>query len=222
VPRHRFASTAAIGAFVTLIPLFVTACSSSSSDDTAVQTAVQTAVETNVETVVDSTTASTTDTSVAAAADTTIAPTVAESTVAVTADDSVNIAGLPLDSAETVIVQMLGAPDAKSPTVEEGATGEFVSNWTWPSAGVTAKMAAASPTGPTVVRTLTVAAPSTLRTVAGIGIGSTDAEVRSAYGDSVSKESTPELLIVGSVYGGLLVSVADGKVTELFVGAAAE
>ena len=218
---------------MTLIPLSVTACSSSSSDDTAVDNAVDTVVDlatastgdtsTGDTSVVDSTNALSTDTSVAGATtETTIAPTVVESTVAVEADDSVNIAGLPLESAETVIVQMLGAPDAKSPTVEEGATGDFVSNWTWPAAGVTAKMAGSSPTGPFVIRALTIAAPSTLRTVAGIGIGSTEAEIRSAYGDSVSKESTPELLIVGSVYGGLLASVADGKVTELFVGAAAE
>ncbi len=213
---------------MTLIPLSIASCSSSSSDDTVVDTAVDTVVDstttsTGDTSAVDSTTASSADTTATGAtAETTISPTAAESTVAVAADDSVNIAGLALDSAETVIVEMLGAPDAKSSTVEEGATGEFVSTWTWPKTGVTAKMAAASPSGPFVVRTLTIAPPSTLRTVAGIGIGSTDAEVRSAYGDSVSKESTPELLIVGSVFGGLLVSVADGKVTELFVGAAAE
>ncbi len=163
-------------------------------------------------------------TTVAGAAETTITTAATEpaSTVEAAAEaDIPEIVGIRLDSPETVITALLGQPASKSPSVEEGATGDVVSTWSWPAAGVTAKMADVD--GLHFVRSLTITSPSQLGTAEGIAVGSTEAQVRAAYGDRINtEESRPGMIVVGSIFGGLLVTLTDGVVTELFVGAAAE
>ena len=75
-----------------------------------------------------------------------------------------------------------------------------------------------------------IAAPSTLRTSRGIGVGATRAEVEAAYRDALGKgrepnepdATTEQLLIVGSVYGGTFFRFEGGKLVSIFVGAGAE
>lgn len=130
---------------------------------------------------------------------------------------------LALGASASKVVDLLGAPTDKTPVVDEAATGDFVSTWTWVSKGVEAKMTAPSTSGPFSVGSLTIAAPSTLKTVSGIGLGASSADVEAAYGDRINaEESTPDTVVVGSIFGGMLFTIVDGKVTQIFVGAAAE
>lgn len=64
---------------------------------------------------------------------------------------------------------------------------------------------------------------SSSKTSRGIGIGSTAEEVRRAYSGLVNaEESNDSTIIAGSVYGGLIFTLRNGKVIEIFMGAAAE
>lgn len=133
------------------------------------------------------------------------------------------IAGLALDSPAAAVIALLGEPASRSEVIEEGATGEFVSTWSWPAKGVEAKMAASTATGPQVLRALTISAPSELATTEGVRIGTPEADVRKIYGDRINTEDSQDgSIVVGSIYGGLIVTIANGVVSELFVGAAAE
>ncbi len=85
-------------------------------------------------------------------------------------------------------------------------------------------MAASSKRGPKVVTSIVVASPSTLTTSKGIQIGSTEEEVLTAYAPFLDRGASRrgKTVVAGSIYGGLIISIADGKVSEIFLGAAAE
>lgn len=108
--------------------------------------------------------------------------------------------------------------------VYEEATGEHVQIWDSAACGLELSMASEQPGGPKVVRAVTVTAPSPLKTLRGIGIGSAESEVASAYGPFRDDEMSVkgESFVAGSVYGGLIFDFHDGKVARIFLGAAAE
>ncbi len=139
------------------------------------------------------------------------------------ASSALEIEGLVLGTNASDVVGVLGAPTEKTLVIDEAATGEIVSTWTWASKGVQAKMTASSTSGPFSLGSLTISSPSALKTVQGIGLGASSAEVRTAYDGLInSEESTSDTVVVGSIFGGILFTIADGKVTQIFVGAAAE
>ena len=118
---------------------------------------------------------------------------------------------------------LLGEPDTRTPAVEQAADGLFVSTWTWAAKGLVLVMAAESATGPQTVSSITAAAPSDLRTGEGIGIGSDESDVMTAYDAQINTEESGEgSFVVGSVYGGMIFEMANGKVLSIFIGAAAE
>jgi hypothetical protein len=121
-------------------------------------------------------------------------------------------------------VAALGAPARRSEPVFEGATGNHVSRWSWPGAGVTLTLASAEEDGPWTVERMELTAPAAFRTPDGIGIGSTRAEVLEAYGASTDPENPPteDTIVLGSLYGGVILTLEAGKVAKVFVGAAAE
>lgn len=59
------------------------------------------------------------------------------------------------------------------------------------------------------------------KTAKGIGIGSSKNEIIKAYNGQISSVSD-ESIIAGSIYGGLIFYLKEGKVTSIFLGAAAE
>lgn len=104
----------------------------------------------------------------------------------------------------------------------------MLSTWTWPAAGVSLSMAMAGDQA--AVHSISIASPSTLTTSRGIGIGASRAEVERVYAEHLGKGreadepdyTSPEQLIVGSIYGGTFFGFHDGKVDSIFVGAGAE
>ncbi|MCB1092833.1 MAG: hypothetical protein KDL87_14955 [Verrucomicrobiae bacterium] len=105
-----------------------------------------------------------------------------------------------------------------------GATGEWVQEWKFKKQGVTLNMASGSEGGAKTVLSITAVSPCKLATARGIKIGSSEAEVREAYGKVEAREdSVPgETFVAGSIYGGVIFTFKDGKVAKIFVGAAAE
>jgi hypothetical protein len=119
-------------------------------------------------------------------------------------------------------------PDAKPPRRGPvklfGADGLYHQTWTFSGAGVELDLASASPTGLKTVEAITISSPCKFQTSREIGIGTPAAQALKAYKAAYNKqESKPgESLVFGSVFGGLIISVKDGKVSGLFLGAAAE
>ncbi len=119
---------------------------------------------------------------------------------------------------------LIGKPDSKGKDTEWDAIGEWVQEWRFKSQGLTLHMASKSKGGAKTVLTITAEAPSKLATARGIHIGSTIAEVTKAYGKVQDKEGSEpgKTFVAGSVYGGVIFTFTGGKVSRIFLGAAAE
>jgi hypothetical protein len=128
---------------------------------------------------------------------------------------------LGLDS--RAVVRVLGRPEQESPDTLEAATGLYVRDYTYSRRGIVLHLSSPKRLGLERIASITLAAPCTLRSTRKIGIGSPVDAVRRAYADSIDPATTSsDDLVVGSVYGGIIFHVADGKVTRLYVGAGAE
>ncbi|MBL0173835.1 MAG: hypothetical protein IPP94_00950 [Ignavibacteria bacterium] len=104
-----------------------------------------------------------------------------------------------------------------------GADGAYHQEWKYAACGITLGMVSRKKGAPKSIESITVSSPSMLRTKRGIRIGSTEQEVMKAYKPFWNKEeSTPGSFVAGSIYGGLLFSFENGKVSRIFLGAAAE
>jgi hypothetical protein len=131
------------------------------------------------------------------------------------------IGGLSLGLVDTKLIELLGQPESKSKEVEWGADGLMHQDWTYKSKGIELNMSRDKTTQQ--IFSITVSAPSNLRTPKSIGIGSSYEEVMAAYEKDIDKEaSDKETVVVGSVYGGIIFNFKGGKVDRIFVGAAAE
>jgi hypothetical protein len=140
-----------------------------------------------------------------------------------------SLGGIQLGDAAAKVVEVLGEPGEKGELVEWAATGERVAEWTWEAQGINLGMAEVNDA--LLVHSMLIRAPSTLTTSRGIGIGATFEQVDAAYKafrTQGREEGEPEQwdlengITVGSVYGGTMFSFENGKVSQIFVGAAAE
>lgn len=122
------------------------------------------------------------------------------------------------------LVALIGKPDSKGKETEWDAIGEWVQEWRFKAQGLTLHMGSEAKGGAKSVLTITAEAPSKLATARGIRIGSTIAEVTKAYGKVQDKEGSEpgKTFVAGSVYGGVIFTFTGGKVSRIFIGAAAE
>lgn len=141
-----------------------------------------------------------------------------------------SIGGIQIGDPESKVTQTLGAASAKGEVEEWAATGDRISMWTWDDKGATFAMSQATD-GSFTVHSMSIAPPSTLTTSRGIGIGATFDAVDKTYGEfrgQGRQDEEPEQwsledgITVGSVYGGTMFAFEGGKVSSIFVGAAAE
>ncbi|MBN8422340.1 MAG: hypothetical protein J0L73_25720 [Verrucomicrobia bacterium] len=104
----------------------------------------------------------------------------------------------------------------------EGA-GLYVQQWDYPELGLELQMAAEKKDGVQTVYMIKATERCKLSTTHGIKIGSTEKEVAKAYGTLRGDESEAgKTFIAGSTVGGVIFSFKDGKVAEIFIGAASE
>jgi hypothetical protein len=120
------------------------------------------------------------------------------------------------------VVKLLKQPTSKGKEILEAATGLLVQDWNFPKLGLTLKMGRPTKKDPLKVESILAVAPCPYVTDKLVGIGDTAKSVKQAYSASLSAESTPEILVVGSIYGGTMFSIKKGKVVQIFIGAAAE
>ncbi|MDR3556822.1 MAG: hypothetical protein P4L55_18875 [Syntrophobacteraceae bacterium] len=134
------------------------------------------------------------------------------------------IGPLRLGMAEKDVKGAVSCRPGKGREILEGATREYVQNWKYPKCGVILKMSSERKGGPKTVADITLTSPCDFKTGKGIHIGSTERQVREAYGRYRDPEASAagQTFIAGSIFDGLMFTFRDGKVVEIFLGAAAE
>lgn len=122
------------------------------------------------------------------------------------------------------LLTLLGKPEVIGTETRWEAIGQWVQEWRFPTRGLTINMASDQKNGQKHILNITATAAGKLTTARGIGIGSTEAEVRKAYQDVQDKSASEPgaLFVAGSVYDGILFTIKEGKVARIFLGAAAE
>ncbi len=145
--------------------------------------------------------------------------------------DSEQIGGLGLGDSAKKAVALFGVPAGVDGEYPNEVDGGFTRQWKF-SDGITLNIWTEKSEKNTdnqiergSVGFITVNAPSREKTKYGIGIGATRAQVLAAYGDCISAEEQngdSEAVLAGTVYGGVLFSMSDGKVKSIDVGAMAE
>ena len=130
---------------------------------------------------------------------------------------------LKLGLSEREILAQLGEPSQKGEDIFWGAIGMYVQKWEYRDRGITLQMESEKPGQPKQILSLTISTPCSLKTNAGIGIGSSQEEVIQAYhhyqDNSYGGDNS---FIAGTVYGGLIFSFENEQVSQIFIGAAAE
>lgn len=137
--------------------------------------------------------------------------------------DAQKVGNLKLGLDSSQLASLLGAPSKQGKPIEEAATGLTVRDQSYPKQGLVVTVSREGKATVWRVERFTVTAPCTWKTPQGIGIGSSDQEVRKAYSQLLDKEGqSATQLVVGSIYDGVIFHLKNGKVESIFVGAAAE
>ena len=138
-----------------------------------------------------------------------------------------SLGGIKIDMAEKNLTDLLGQPKKKSAMTFVAGTGEYQQTWHYPDKGLEITLSAGeSKTGAKTVASFTASSGCSLTTAKGIKIGSSEAAARKAYGSFEDKENASATrknsFVAGSIYGGILFTFKDNKVSSIFFGAAAE
>ena len=131
---------------------------------------------------------------------------------------------LKLEMTEAQVKQTMKGNATRSAEKLWGADNRYHSQWTYGAQGLTLGMVADKRGGAKTLESILCGARCTLKTTRGIGIGSTLAEVQKAYGAEFNKEESqlPGSFVAGTIYGGLMLDFKGGKVSKMYLGAAAE
>ena len=104
-----------------------------------------------------------------------------------------------------------------------GADGAYHQEWEYVGCGITLGMVSEKKGASKSIESITLVSPSILSTKRGIRIGSTEQEVMKTYKPYWNREESGHgSFVAGSIYGGLIFHFENGKVSRIFLGAAAE
>lgn len=139
-----------------------------------------------------------------------------------------SIGGVKIGTPEHEVLFIVKTSPIKGEDLIMGATGEAIQEWTFPESGLSLLMASAEIGDAKSVFSITIKAPSKLKTRQGIGIGDSKSDVIKAYaGFNVVQEDEEffagqDVYLVGSIYDGMVFMFNEGKVSSIFRGAFAE
>jgi hypothetical protein len=138
--------------------------------------------------------------------------------------DSIIIGGwLKLNISQDIIIGKLGLAEEKGDDKYWGATGTFVQEWRYATQGLIFSMESDSLNGLKILRSIIMVAPCQLTTEEKVGIGTDINLVKSIYGNHIDKAaSNQDMIVIGSLYKGMVLTIENNKVSKLFIGAAAE
>jgi hypothetical protein len=120
------------------------------------------------------------------------------------------------------VVRKLGTPSGKGKPQRWGADGRVHQSWSYRARGIELDFVLASKKY--TLSSITAKDPCSFKTSRGIGIGSSAAAVKRAYFRELNLESSKEdsLVVAGTLYGGALFGLNEGKVSSIFIGASHE
>lgn len=129
-----------------------------------------------------------------------------------------------IENSASSILKILGNPQKQSKNVFSEVDALYHQFWYYPKQGITFTMVAENEGDNPKVAAIKVTSPSRLTTDRGITIGDWYNKVVRVYGQCRDQENSVlfKRLTAGSIYGGLIFSFRNGRVVEIFLGAAAE
>jgi hypothetical protein len=129
-----------------------------------------------------------------------------------------------LGLSEKELKQQLHCSVKRGDDVEWGTDGLYHQTWDCYEEGISFDMVSNRKGGAKKLASITITAPSQLKTKRGIQIGSSEQAVIQAYQQEKDAEASQpkELFVAGSVYGGLTFQFDNDKVVSIFLGASAE
>ena len=138
--------------------------------------------------------------------------------------DSERIGSLRIGLSESDVKLSTSCALQRGPEKLWGADGAYHQTLRCDACGLRLGMVSEKRGGPKHIESITLVAPGTLATSRGIRIGSAEQAVRKAYRAEWNREESKQSgnFVAGSIYGGLLFEFQDGKVIQIFLGAAAE
>lgn len=132
------------------------------------------------------------------------------------------LGGIKIGLSALKTVELIGEPEEKSTAENWEADGETHQIWTYKKQGVSIDMGGKGIVNQ-VINNIKITAPCDLKTTKQIGIGSTKQAVQKAYDQSINKtNSESDVIVAGTIYGGIIFNFEDGKVKNIFFGSSAE
>jgi hypothetical protein len=133
------------------------------------------------------------------------------------------IGKLQIGLSEQKVKQNINCALKREPEQLWGADGAYHQKWKYVDCGITLGMVSARKGAPKSIESITLNSPSRLSTKRNIRIGSDKKAVMKVYKAEWNRESNrSDYFVAGSIYGGLMFQFQNGKVSEIFLGAAAE
>lgn len=138
--------------------------------------------------------------------------------------NSEQIGPLKIGLAEAQVKEKMGGKAHLGPVEKWDADGLYHQKWTFESLGVEIGMVSETPRSQKNIESISISSPCDFATKRGIRIGSAESDVQRAYKDDMDKDASKpgETLVAGSLYGGLIFTIKNGKVSRIFLGASAE
>lgn len=128
-----------------------------------------------------------------------------------------------LGLSQSKTIELLGQPESKSKAEQWDADGLIHQDWFYKSKGIELNMESEKLNGEQKIFSVTITQPCTFKTKKNMGIGSTYNEVMAAYEKEIDKSASDKsVIVIGSVYGGIIINFENDKAVKLFFGAAAE
>jgi hypothetical protein len=133
------------------------------------------------------------------------------------------IGSLSLGMSALAVEKELGKPTSKTKAEEWGADGLLHQDWEYPVKGISLNMSSENDSTAMEVFSISITEPCTFKTKKNIGIGNSYTEVMAAYENEIDTGSSDEnVVVIGSLYGGIIFEFTNKKITKIFLGAAAE
>ncbi len=133
------------------------------------------------------------------------------------------IGNLQVGLSEAKVKQRINCTLKREPEQLWGADGAYHQTWKYADCGITLSMVSEKKGAPKSIESITLNSPSRLSTKRNVRVGSPQKAVMKAYKSEWNRETSgADLFVAGSIYGGLIFQFQNGKVTQIFLGAAAE
>jgi hypothetical protein len=130
---------------------------------------------------------------------------------------------LKLKLEQQCVIKKLGLPENIGIDEYWSGNGLNIQSWEYTSLGVILEMASITCDESKFVHSIRISKPCDLSTSKGIKIGTSMEVIKKKYSEQINNLfSTNEIIIVGSLYGGIFFKIEKGYVNEIFIGSIAE